>query len=308
MHLSANCRALAGFFAATAFSLFLASCASAPLDDLDSARPAGSAFNQALFKDYQSLAHSFSGTATEDSGGFFSSPLTYMGLMSPERKGANDMLAQAFAAKALLAARDREVVPEPATNPASEKLLARLVQDVGAGRDKFPEDAARAQADYDCWMLTAGVASQSDAASQCRTSLDSDLARLEVEFAPVPPPVATPAPASAAPSDYTVYFDFDSWTLSGDDLVVLKQVIDTARAGRQSHIVIVGHTDTSGPAGYNQKLSVHRANVVLEALVDMGARREAIAASGVGETDLAVQTADGVREPKNRRAVIGLQP
>ena len=40
----------------------------------------------------------------------------------------------------------------------------------------------------------------------------------------------------------------------------------------------------------------------------MGARRESIAASGVGETDLAVQTADGVREPKNRRAVIDLQP
>ena len=107
MHLSANCRALAGFFAATAFSLFLASCASSPLDDLDSARPAGSAFSQALFKDYQSLAHSFSGTATEDSEGFFSAPLTYLGLRSPERRGANDMLAQAFAAKALLAARDR---------------------------------------------------------------------------------------------------------------------------------------------------------------------------------------------------------
>lgn len=310
MQLSANCRALAGLFAATAFSLFLVGCASSPLDDLDSAEPSGSPFNQALFKDYQSLAHTFSGTATEDSGGFFSSPLTYMGLRSPERKGANDMLAQAFAAKAMLAARDREVVPEPATSPAAEKLLSRLVTDVGAGRDKFPEDAARAQADYDCWMLTSGVDSQSATATQCRSSLDSSLARLETELGTAQP-VATapePAPAQAAPSDYTVYFDFDSWTLTGDDLVVLKQVIDTARAGRQSRITVVGHTDTSGPAGYNKKLSVHRANVVLEALVDMGARRESIATSGVGETDLAVQTADGVREPKNRRAVIGLQP
>jgi outer membrane protein OmpA-like peptidoglycan-associated protein len=48
--------------------------------------------------------------------------------------------------------------------------------------------------------------------------------------------------------------------------------------------------------------------VVVEALVDMGARRSAIAASGVGESDLAVQTEDGVKEGKNRRAVIGLQP
>jgi OOP family OmpA-OmpF porin len=40
----------------------------------------------------------------------------------------------------------------------------------------------------------------------------------------------------------------------------------------------------------------------------MGARREAIEISGVGETDLAVPTPDGVREPKNRRAVVTLLP
>jgi outer membrane protein OmpA-like peptidoglycan-associated protein len=85
-------------------------------------------------------------------------------------------------------------------------------------------------------------------------------------------------------------------------------VINTARSGGQSRINIVGHTDTSGPAGYNQRLSVHRANVVVEALVDMGARRPAIHASGVGENDLAVETGDGVKEAKNRRAVITLAP
>ena len=46
----------------------------------------------------------------------------------------------------------------------------------------------------------------------------------------------------------------------------------------------------------------------VEALVDMGARRAAIQASGVGENDLAVATGDDVKEAKNRRAVIGLVP
>ena len=105
-----------------------------------------------------------------------------------------------------------------------------------------------------------------------------------------------------APSDYTVYFDLDSWTLTAEDLAVITNVINTARAGGQSHITVVGHTDTSGSAAYNKRLSVRRANVVVEALVDMGARRAAIQASGVGETDLAVPTADGVKEAKNRRA------
>jgi outer membrane protein OmpA-like peptidoglycan-associated protein len=48
--------------------------------------------------------------------------------------------------------------------------------------------------------------------------------------------------------------------------------------------------------------------VVVEALVDMGARRAAIQASGVGKTDLAVQTPDQTREAKNRRTVIDLLP
>jgi outer membrane protein OmpA-like peptidoglycan-associated protein len=89
---------------------------------------------------------------------------------------------------------------------------------------------------------------------------------------------------------------------------VLQNAIATARAGGQSRITVVGHTDTSGSAEYNQGLSVKRANVVAEALIDMGARREAIQISGVGKTDLAVQTGDNVRERKNRRAVVTLLP
>ena len=184
MHLSANCQRLAGLIAATVFSLFMASCSSTPLDDLDSTKPTGSAFNQALFKDYQALAHAYSGTASEDSGGFFSSPLEYMGLSSPEKKGGNDRLAEAFAAKALLAAQDREVVPEPASNPEAEKLLSRLAQAVGAGRDKFPEDAARAQTDYDCWMLDLQRRQpERSPPRSAAASLDSSLAKLEAELA-----------------------------------------------------------------------------------------------------------------------------
>ena len=89
---------------------------------------------------------------------------------------------------------------------------------------------------------------------------------------------------------------------------IITNAINTARTGGQSHITVVGHTDTSGSAAYNQRLSVRRANVVVEALVDMGARRAAIQASGVGKTDLAVPTPDGVKEAKNRRSVIALIP
>jgi OOP family OmpA-OmpF porin len=181
----------------------------------------------------------------------------------------------------------------------------RLVHALGEGRDSFPEDAARAQADYDCWVLNGTVPSQAAASAQCRASLGMTLAQLERD---IHPPVAVAPPPAAPPSGYTAYFDFDSWTLSAEDLAVLQQAIADARSGGQAHIAVVGHTDTSGSARYNMRLSKKRANVVKDALADMGARRAAISTTGVGKTDLAVPTGDGVREPKNRRAVVTLQP
>ena len=67
--------------------------------------------------------------------------------------------------------------------------------------------------------------------------------------APAPAPEAAPAPAPSG--DYTVYFDFDSWTLTAEDLTTITNAVDAARKGGQSHIKVVGHTDTSGSADYN---------------------------------------------------------
>jgi outer membrane protein OmpA-like peptidoglycan-associated protein len=136
-----------------------------------------------------------------------------------------------------------------------------------------------------------------------------DLARLERDAHPLPAytPVAA-APIAAPASDYTILFEFDSWTLTAEDLAVLTQAVNTARQGGQSRITIVGHTDTSGDAAYNRRLSLRRAKVAMEAMVDMGARRAAISISGAGESDLAVQTGEGVREARNRRDVITLLP
>ena len=291
-------------FALAAAGLVLSACVStSSLDDLASATPTGSAFTQQLFKNYAYLANSFGGASSGGSRGSFDSEgsLTIFG-----DSGANSDLAEAFATKALIAAKGVEVDPEPSTDDDSAQARSRLLRALAEGKDRYAVDAARAQTDFDCWMLNATVVSQAAAASQCRASFGNSIDRLERDIRP--PMISAPPPVAAPAHDYTVYFDFDSWTLTGEQLTVLQQAIATARAGGQSRITIVGHTDTSGSAGYNQSLSVKRANVVSETLVDMGARREAIQTSGVGETDLAVPTPDGVREPKNRRAVVTLMP
>jgi len=280
-----------------AAGLLLGACASSSsLDDLAGTTPAGSPFTQALFKNYAYLANSFRSGEPDSSG--------VMSIF--DSSGDTDDLADAFATKALIAARGTEVEPEPARDGDSAQSRDRLVRALSEGKDRYPTDAARAQADFDCWMLNSTVDSQAGAAEQCRVSLGGSLGRFEHDIhrtAFTPPPAAAPQVVN-----YTVFFDFGSWTLTAEQLTTLQQAIATARAGGQSRITIVGHTDTVGSASFNQALSVKRANVVAEALVDLGARREAIQTSGVGETDLAVPTADGVREPKNRRAVITLMP
>lgn len=279
-------------------ALALAGCAGTPsLDRLAGVTPTGSAFTQQLFRDYSYLANSLAGTA---SGGFDTE-----GVSTIFDSSDTDTLAELFATKALIAAQGTEPDPEPGRDDASDKARARLLTALAQKKDRFPADAARAQADFDCWMLNAAVDGQQSAAAQCRASFGRSIARLEAEGRTV----AMPAPAAPPPStDYTVYFDLNSWALTGEQLGVLQQAIATARAGGQSRITVVGHTDTAGSAAYNQRLSLKRANVVTETLVSMGARREAITVSGVGESDLAVPTADGVKEAKNRRAVVTLVP
>jgi OOP family OmpA-OmpF porin len=298
-------RRLTMLAAAGILAVGLAACSS------DDDNTAGSPFTQALQKDYTDLSTQASNLPSEPTDSSFLDSLNPFS----DSDTASDTLAKAFSAKAELAGNGTEPEPEAANGPAQATLRASLVRAVAAGKDQFPEQAARAQADYDCWVIYGTVPSAAAASQACKTALDSSLLRLETAANPAPPPPSPapiappqPAPAEQISNNFTVYFDFDSWTLKAEQLKVLTDVINTARSGGQANITIVGHTDTSGSAAYNQRLSVKRANVVVEALVDMGARRSALHASGVGETDLAVQTGDNVKEAKNRRTVITLQP
>ena len=65
--------------------------------------------------------------------------------------------------------------------------------------------------------------------------------------------------------------------------------------------------DRSGTPQYNQRLSQRRAEAVASELVARGVNRGEIGVSAFGESRPLVQTADGVREPQNRRVEIVLR-
>ena len=121
----------------------------------------------------------------------------------------------------------------------------------------------------------------------------------------VPPPRPSPPPPPPPPTrEFTVYFDFNSVTLTAEARAVVQQAAAAARSAPLTHITVTGHTDTVGSAEYNQRLSERRAVVVRDELIKDGVPADEIAARGVGKNELALPTADGVKEPRNRRSVI----
>ena len=74
-----------------------------------------------------------------------------------------------------------------------------------------------------------------------------------------------------------------------------------------TRIEVAGHADRSGTPQYNQRLSQRRADVVASELVKQGIAKEDISVTAFGETKPLVPTADGVREPQNRRVEIVLR-
>jgi len=134
------------------------------------------------------------------------------------------------------------------------------------------------------------------------------LASFVVKFgAPPPPVVAPPAPPAPPPVQrkvFLVFFDWDRYTITPEGMQILQQAAAAYRSGGSVQIQVTGYTDRSGSPGYNQRLSERRASAVASALEGLGVPRQQMIVSGRGENDNRVPTADGVREPQNRRVEI----
>lgn len=124
-----------------------------------------------------------------------------------------------------------------------------------------------------------------------------------------PQAVVAPPPQAAIPQapSFMVFFDWDRSTLSAQAVNTIGQAASAYKVKGSARVTAVGHTDKSGPDSYNMALSLRRANAVKDVLVRDGVPASAITVIGKGETQPLVQTADGVREPQNRRVEIVVQ-
>jgi outer membrane protein OmpA-like peptidoglycan-associated protein len=107
---------------------------------------------------------------------------------------------------------------------------------------------------------------------------------------------------------FLVFFDWDRADLTERARqIIAEAALNARRAGGSTRIEVAGHADRSGTPEYNQRLSQRRADQVAGELVRNGVDRGDIAITAFGETRPLVPTADGVREPQNRRVEIVLR-
>ncbi len=125
-----------------------------------------------------------------------------------------------------------------------------------------------------------------------------------------PPPVVAPAQPAAAPAPartFLVFFDFDRADLTERARSIIAEAATNTQRTGTTRIEVSGHADRSGTPQYNQRLSERRAQAVAAELERRGVPRSAMVIQAFGETRPLVPTADGVREPQNRRVEIVLR-
>ena len=127
---------------------------------------------------------------------------------------------------------------------------------------------------------------------------------------PPPPPVAAPVAPAAAPAPartYLVFFDWDRADLTDRARQIIADAAQASRTVQTTRLEVSGHADRSGTPQYNQRLSERRAQAVASELERQGVPRSAMVIQAFGESRPLVPTADGVREPQNRRVEIVLR-
>lgn len=88
----------------------------------------------------------------------------------------------------------------------------------------------------------------------------------------------------------------------------LNQVAESLKSYPDTIVQIVGHTDSTGTAAYNQQLSVNRANAVVIYLAAQGIDRTRMQAVGMGESQPVASNATAAGRAKNRRVEIKIIP
>ena len=105
-----------------------------------------------------------------------------------------------------------------------------------------------------------------------------------------------------------ILFASDSAVLSGSIQSDLVAVANNLQSYPNSTVQVIGHTDSTGEASYNQNLSVQRANSVVNVLAGAGVSRARLQGIGRGEDQPVASNLTEEGKAQNRRVEIVILP
>ncbi len=231
----------------------------------------------------------------------------YLDLTAAIDSGFDNRDAEIFHHKARHDARRIIAIPEePVDRDLTAEETETFYQALGrlrrgfyaGGRETHADAMAKAQVAYDCW-IEATEDGDSETAEICRDAFEGNMAEVEGPAEEVEVAAAS-AVAALPPTEYLVYFEFDSTTLTPAGEAVLQEAIADLTAHPEAVSRLIGHADTTGAAAYNVELSRRRAEAVTARMLDAGIAEERISAEWVGEAQPLIPTPDETYEPGNR--------
>jgi len=264
--------------AAGALAMGLSACAITSQSDIDAAaalKAKGGKFERTLHKEYIKLAKA-------------------------ENKEGDHPDAIYFANKARKAASGK--APKPDTRKQREITKKNWKKAKGGlrrwhvmkerGGLKFaPKEMAKAQAGWDCYMQELEENLQPKDIKKCKKYMDKALSKAAKKYW---------ASLKSKPKPMVIYFGLGSSKINREGEMVLNRA--AAIAGKKKTVTLQAHTDTSGSKAANQALSLKRAKAAKKYLKDKGVKKVYVTANG--ESQPAVKTGDGKKEPKNRRVEV----
>jgi len=101
----------------------------------------------------------------------------------------------------------------------------------------------------------------------------------------------------------TVYFDFGKFTLKAEAFEVIDKIALVMIENVEIKLYITGYTDDKGSEGFNDLLSLNRANAVRNYLVLKGVKEENLIVKAMGKSEPVNDNADDEKRALNRRVV-----
>ena len=117
----------------------------------------------------------------------------------------------------------------------------------------------------------------------------------------VQPEVPAPAAVETKFTSGNIYFEFDSYILTGQAQQILNRLADHMNANQDLRVTVEGHCDNRGTAEYNLALGERRAEAARKFLVDQGIGSERLNIISYGEERPLAMDNDESSWARNRR-------